>query len=628
MKKTISIVIAGQVFYIEEDAYKNLESYLNSIKSYFSKMEGSLEIIEDIEYRIAEKFISIKEKSKNEAISQDNVREVISIMGTVADFQEFETPQEADSQSHYQGSSQNDYSENNRKFRRDSSNKKIGGVIAGLANYLSFDVTILRILFLLGFLGLLPLMHIGNFIFWAYIICWIAVPAEEVNVNPMPKIKKFFRDRENKVIGGVISGISAYTGWDIAILRIAALLLLIPFGFGLWIYLIVLIVTPYAESTTDKMQMRGEPITLENIENNLKKNYEAIGGDGVISKISDAIFNVVRTISEFLITILKSIRWVIQIGFGFIFSIVGLLLIFSTFLIAFSGFSNWENIDSIVHLGSDFSANLLISEFPSWMIWIILAVFVPISLSFLIGGISLLINKKLANKTYSLVSMFVFFAGIAGLFFFGSRYAGNFKERSSFNEFNEYAINDKVPVFNMESQVHIKTKGNLVEKLSLFNYSEDNDEFQYSDEIFSPSIRLEGYRGDKIQILEYASARGKTYQDADKASESINYVVNIQDSLYNFPRKFDIGIKSFRAQNLKVKIMIPEGAFFKINKPFGYKIENVVHGLSRLDLSKALFTVNEKGKIECVNYPQNNRNEGFEDEDFHNDMDFDSEMND
>ncbi|MFM1912408.1 MAG: hypothetical protein RIR51_246, partial [Bacteroidota bacterium] len=293
MKKTISIVIAGQVFYIEEDAYKNLENYLNSIKSYFSKMEGSLEIIEDIEYRIAEKFISFKEKSKTEAISQENVREVISIMGTVADFQEFENPQEADSQTYKQGANQDSNSENNRKFRRDSTNKKIGGVIAGLANYLSFDVTILRILFLLGFLGLLPLMHIGNFIFWAYIICWIAVPSEEVNVNPMPKIKKFFRDRENKVIGGVISGISAYTGWDIAILRIAALLLLIPFGFGLWIYLIVLIVTPYAETTTDKMQMRGEPITLENIENNLKKNYESIGGDGVISKISDAIFNVI-----------------------------------------------------------------------------------------------------------------------------------------------------------------------------------------------------------------------------------------------------------------------------------------------------------------------------------------------
>jgi hypothetical protein len=74
--------------------------------------------------------------------------------------------------------------------------------------------------------------------------------------------------------------------------------------------------------------------------------------------------------------------------------------------------------------------------------------------------------------------------------------------------------------------------------------------------------------------------------------------------------------------------MIPEGTLFKINKPFGYKIENVVHGLSRLDLSKALFTVNENGKIECFNYPQENQNEGFEDEDFHNDLDFELEMND
>lgn len=273
MKKTISIVIAGQVFYIEEDAYTNLENYLNSIKSYFSKMEGSQEIIQDIESRIAEKFIDFKNQSNYEAISSENVKEVIASMGTVADFKEFESEQESKSQAH----AEEDGDQQPKVFRRDASNKKIGGVAAGIAHYLEIDVTLVRIGLLLVFLGFIPLLHFGNFIFWAYIICWIAVPEKDFSSNlNKPKIKKFFRDRENKVIGGVIAGISAYTGWDIAILRIISLLLLIPFGFGFLVYLVILLVTPYAESTTDKMQMRGEPITLENIENNLKKNYESI----------------------------------------------------------------------------------------------------------------------------------------------------------------------------------------------------------------------------------------------------------------------------------------------------------------------------------------------------------------
>jgi hypothetical protein len=61
MKKTLSINIAGIVFHIEEDAYAQLDSYIQSIHSYFESFEGSKEIIADIEARIAEKFWSIRE---------------------------------------------------------------------------------------------------------------------------------------------------------------------------------------------------------------------------------------------------------------------------------------------------------------------------------------------------------------------------------------------------------------------------------------------------------------------------------------------------------------------------------------------------------------------------------------
>ncbi|WP_141217446.1 hypothetical protein [Siphonobacter sp. BAB-5385] len=40
MKKTISITIAGVVFYIEEDGYDRLQGYLESIKRYFSSYEA------------------------------------------------------------------------------------------------------------------------------------------------------------------------------------------------------------------------------------------------------------------------------------------------------------------------------------------------------------------------------------------------------------------------------------------------------------------------------------------------------------------------------------------------------------------------------------------------------------
>ena len=54
MKKNISINISGIIFHIEEDGYETLKKYLDSINRYFSSFEDSVEILADIESRIAE----------------------------------------------------------------------------------------------------------------------------------------------------------------------------------------------------------------------------------------------------------------------------------------------------------------------------------------------------------------------------------------------------------------------------------------------------------------------------------------------------------------------------------------------------------------------------------------------
>ncbi|HNV34546.1 MAG TPA: PspC domain-containing protein [Bacillota bacterium] len=56
-----------------------------------------------------------------------------------------------------------------RRLTRDTRNKMIGGVCAGLANYLDIDPTIVRIVWALLILG-------AGFGLLAYIICWIVIP--------------------------------------------------------------------------------------------------------------------------------------------------------------------------------------------------------------------------------------------------------------------------------------------------------------------------------------------------------------------------------------------------------------------------------------------------------------------
>ena len=86
MKKTLSITIAGVVFNIEEDGYTRLRSYLDAISRYFSSYEGSHDIIQDIEARVAERFLAALKREGREVVTDADVSELMQAMGNVTDF--------------------------------------------------------------------------------------------------------------------------------------------------------------------------------------------------------------------------------------------------------------------------------------------------------------------------------------------------------------------------------------------------------------------------------------------------------------------------------------------------------------------------------------------------------------
>ncbi len=61
----------------------------------------------------------------------------------------------------------------NKKFERSSTNRVIGGVCAGLADYLNLDIALMRVLFVVA-------AFCGSFGFWLYIILWIVIPSQKV----------------------------------------------------------------------------------------------------------------------------------------------------------------------------------------------------------------------------------------------------------------------------------------------------------------------------------------------------------------------------------------------------------------------------------------------------------------
>lgn len=89
--------------------------------------------------------------------------------------------------------------------------------------------------------------------------------------------RRLFRDPDHRVFGGVASGISAYFGIDVVVIRlIFVLLFFFGYGFSFLLYIILWIVVPKATTTAQKLEMKGERVNISNIEKSIKDEYEEV----------------------------------------------------------------------------------------------------------------------------------------------------------------------------------------------------------------------------------------------------------------------------------------------------------------------------------------------------------------
>jgi phage shock protein PspC (stress-responsive transcriptional regulator) len=193
MKRAISINLGGIVFNIDDDAYRELQAYLTQIESCFSDREESKEIMNDIEVRIAELF-NERITSYKKVITSKDVNEIIDVMGRPEQIGETENESTHKQRERFGPSGY-------RRMYRDPDNRILGGVCSGISAYWRIDPIILRILFVIAFLG----YGTGLII---YIILWVVLPeaktkaqklemmGEKVNVS---NIGNAFKEEFNNV---------------------------------------------------------------------------------------------------------------------------------------------------------------------------------------------------------------------------------------------------------------------------------------------------------------------------------------------------------------------------------------------------------------------------------------------
>jgi len=88
--------------------------------------------------------------------------------------------------------------------------------------------------------------------------------------------KRLFRDIENRMIGGVCSGLGAYFNIDQMWFRIGFLISVLIGGAGILVYLVLWIIIPPAKTVSEKLEMQGDPVTISNIEKAFKEEMNEL----------------------------------------------------------------------------------------------------------------------------------------------------------------------------------------------------------------------------------------------------------------------------------------------------------------------------------------------------------------
>ncbi|MFA7687314.1 MAG: PspC domain-containing protein [Moheibacter sp.] len=176
MDKTISISLGGFSFIVDDRAYLKLKSYLDEIRHSLQGMEGTDDIIADVETRIAELF---KERlGAREVVNENDVEHIVQVMGRPEQFMDEEETETKTKYTHSAYKSTASGERVKKKLYRDPNDKIIAGVLSGLAHYLGIETWITRVLWIVLFFAD-SVISFTTFTVLGYIILWIVLPKAE-----------------------------------------------------------------------------------------------------------------------------------------------------------------------------------------------------------------------------------------------------------------------------------------------------------------------------------------------------------------------------------------------------------------------------------------------------------------
>ncbi len=406
--------------------------------------------------------------------------------------------------------------------------------------------------------------------------------------------RRLFRDPDNKILGGVCSGIGNFFNIDPVWLRLILVVCLFAFGTGILLYIVLWIVIPEAKTAAEKLEMKGEEVNFSNIGKKVEEEIQSFGkkvedwGQEVKQTASSAkAGDAIARIFDFIGSVFGAFFRVFAKLVGVFIAIVGMLLLVGVISSLFGG-------TGLIHIdGESFSIRDGYNMFFENQEQEVLAsfaifLFIGIPLIMLVyGGVKLLLGIKTKNRLIGIGAGVLWLAGLLLVIVLGNQIAGLFSEKATSKHsfqldqpncdtlFLKVSGNRDYGYEHRRMGRHMRVKVNRQDVISA-DSAHLNFGFPELDIVLSET--------DSFEIVVYGESRGKDRKEALHLARSIAYGITQKDSLIEFSPEFSIQKnEKWRGQSIHIEVRVPKGKVVYLGKNMDQIIYDIKNESETLD---------------------------------------------
>ncbi len=409
--------------------------------------------------------------------------------------------------------------------------------------------------------------------------------------------KRLFRNPDEKVIGGVSSGIGAYFGVSMIWIRAIFLLLLFTTGIGFLSYVILWAAIPQAKTTAQKLQMKGEPVNLSNIEKSVKEELngvkERFGEFRNESKGNGKSFvHFLERIANFILQVFERVIKFIFNFFNIILIIFASILGFILFMILFGIIGSAWNVGSLNFIsinGNLLGLNVAEAILGKGLDLTLIRIGTLLVLLFPLLGLITLIAKALGKnltkgKLFNVIGGISFFIGLALVLYAGGQAANSFKVGAT----EVRTIKLSGDVFDIGTDLLEYNKG--------FLFEIDGQNLR----IENVSLQIKKSKDSTASLMMKHKARGKNNSDARQRAYLFDYPFEQNGDYLILSECFSVPKEAlYRGQELKLTLQLPVGAEIFLDPSIEnliFDIENV-HNIWDGNMVGHTWRMSQKGLV-------------------------------